>query len=254
MKTESQKLPESLCFRITRRCNARCRFCLAPFQKELDPALPVLVNRIEQLAGLGVKTIHFCGGEPTLYESLEELIDEAIQHKRKVKMTTNAISLKKGLPELLQKASAEVKVSLHGSPEVHEQMMGVDVFEQVKSSIELLQSSGVKVSLQSVLTPGGAKEIEWLIDFCLDHQIKRLSLLPLLARGRAKTLADDFHFSSSQRSRFQEQLKKRRRSLHGRLDLRWLDFNSKPFWVMDTDGRLVAEYGQENRDVVWSTQ
>jgi hypothetical protein len=44
--------PQSVCFRVTRACNARCGFCLAPWDGEHPPA-DVLLHRVDWLISAG---------------------------------------------------------------------------------------------------------------------------------------------------------------------------------------------------------
>jgi MoaA/NifB/PqqE/SkfB family radical SAM enzyme len=65
-------LPDAICFRVTRYCNARCGFCLAPPDGAHPPGA-VLAERIDWLFTRGVHTIHFCGGEPTIHPACHRI-------------------------------------------------------------------------------------------------------------------------------------------------------------------------------------
>jgi hypothetical protein len=41
--------------------------------------------------------------------------------------------------------------------------------------------------------------------------------------------------------------------LQGRVDVRWLDFSSRPLHVVEADGRVVLEYATESMDTVLCT-
>jgi MoaA/NifB/PqqE/SkfB family radical SAM enzyme len=68
------ELPQMVCFRVTRFCNAHCSFCLAPPDGGRHPSASTLKNRIDWLLARGVESIHFCGDEPTIHRQLPELI------------------------------------------------------------------------------------------------------------------------------------------------------------------------------------
>lgn len=84
------QLPPTVCFRITRNCNARCSFCLAP-PDGWHPAEPTLRFRLDWLLERGVRVIQFCGGEPTIHEALPQLI--AYVHKRGAKTVLSSIAI-----------------------------------------------------------------------------------------------------------------------------------------------------------------
>ena len=70
-----EKLPESINYHITEKCNYRCKFCFARYKncnKELS--LNDSLKLIGILAENGCKKINFAGGEPTLIKHLPELI------------------------------------------------------------------------------------------------------------------------------------------------------------------------------------
>lgn len=94
-------LPDTICFRVTRYCNARCGFCLAPPDGS-NPAADKLTQRLEWLLGRGVKTIHFCGGEPTIHPALPRLIEYVDARGGKTKLTTNGIAVSNALLQVLR--------------------------------------------------------------------------------------------------------------------------------------------------------
>jgi molybdenum cofactor biosynthesis enzyme MoaA len=85
--TDPSELPLAICFRVTRYCNARCGFCLAP-PDGAHPDPSILIHRLNWLADRGVATIHFCGGEPTIHPALPQLIAHVHRHGGKTKLTT----------------------------------------------------------------------------------------------------------------------------------------------------------------------
>src|SRR5688572_13919785 len=96
-------LPTAICFRVTRYCNARCGFCLAPPDGH-HPDAETLADRIDWLLSRGVKTIHFCGGEPTIHPGLVKLLGHVRARGRRTKLTTNAIEISDALVTALRAA------------------------------------------------------------------------------------------------------------------------------------------------------
>ena len=98
---EPYDLPLSICFRVTRYCNAHCGFCLAP-PDGAHPDVETLLLRIDWLLSHGVNTIHFCGGEPTIHPGLERLLLHVHAQGKKAKLTTNGIKLPEPLLPILR--------------------------------------------------------------------------------------------------------------------------------------------------------
>lgn len=243
------RLPHQICFRVTRDCNARCRFCLAPPEGD-QPTAPVLDQRIDWLLARGVDTLHFCGGEPTLHPALGELLQRVRTGGGKNRLTTNAIVLSDRLLLDLRETATAVKVSLHGDQPRHDALVGVSAFKHTSRNLERLREAGIPTSIQSTLVANQTEVIDWLIDYCLQLGVRRLSLMPFIPRGRGTDCRDAFALTPAQRRGLRNQVKERRHGLNGRLDLRWLDFTSQPLVVVEADGRIVREAATEQLDEV----
>jgi MoaA/NifB/PqqE/SkfB family radical SAM enzyme len=244
-----QDLPQQVCFRVTRHCNARCRFCLAP-PDNVHPDAEVMQQRLDWLLSHGVRIIHFSGGEPTTHPGLPDLVAHVHAHGGKTKLTTNAIAISDALVETLRAAETEVKVSLHGDREHHNAMVGVRSFDHTTGNLKRLLESGIRTSVQATVLAEETDIVDWLIDYCLETGVRRLSILPFIPRGSGNHCPDTYQFSTRQRSALREEVKKRRRTLTGKLDLRWLDFNAHPIHVVEPDGRVVLEAETEMMDKV----
>ena len=248
--TAANSLPSSVCFRVTRFCNARCGFCLAPPDGGIHPPFELLKNRIDWLFANGVKTIHFCGGEPTIHHDLAKLIRYVSEKGKKSKLTTNGISISNELIETLYACKTQVKVSLHGPHGHHNTVVGVDAFDKTVSSIQRLISSWVPTFVQTTIVTGHLDVVDWSIDFCLDNGVKRVSFLPFIPRGNGYMTRTKYALSIGERRTLQDAIKQQKRKLNSRIDIRLLDFNSRPIHVIESDGRIVLESATESMDVL----
>lgn len=83
-------------YHITNRCNYHCTYCFGKFDGQKDPSLEDAKSIIDNIAEYFARNdivngrINFAGGEPTLYEHLDELIDYATLLGISVSMVTNA--------------------------------------------------------------------------------------------------------------------------------------------------------------------
>lgn len=241
-------LPASLCFRVTRYCNARCGFCLAP-PDGLNPPETILVERLDWLMAHGVRTIHFCGGEPTIHPGLPHLLRHVQASGGKTQLTTNGIILSTALLDSLRAVRCQVKVSLHGDRAQHNALVGRDAFDRTTDNLRRLLAAGVSVSVQTTLVAGSADTPAWMAGFCLALGVRRLSFLPFLPRGSGLARRADYGLSPAERRALREQVAQQRRALSGRLDVRWLDFSARPIHVVEPDGRLALEGATEAADI-----
>ena len=81
--TMTQKpCPSSICFRVTRRCNAACSFCQAPNTSRTE----LTVDQIRILSGIfasaGVLSIKLSGGEPTVWPDLPDMTNDDVLRVR----------------------------------------------------------------------------------------------------------------------------------------------------------------------------
>lgn len=242
-------LPQTICFRVTRHCNARCGFCLAP-PDGTNTAADLLAERIDWLLARGVKTIHFCGGEPTIHPALPQLIAHVRARGGKSKLTTNGIKLSDALLSALRATRTQVKISLHGDRAHHDRMVGREAFDDTTRNLSRLVAAGVFTSVQTTVVAGGAWVVDWVAEFCLEARVRRLSILPFIPRGSGYERRDEYGLSSAERRALREQVKAKRRALNGRLDMRWLDFTARPIHVVEPDGRVVLEGATERMDEV----
>ena len=241
-------LPAMVCFRVTRFCNARCGFCLAPPDGSRHPSASILKKRIDWLMTKGVKTIHFCGGEPTIHRQLPELIDYVRSQSGKSKLTTNAITLTDQLICQLGIAATEVKVSLHGDQRHHDEIVGRAAFLSTKESIQRLLSAGVSTTVQTTVVAGHLDVVPWILEFCLYNRVPRVSFLPFIMRGSGYLHRAEYSLTQAESRSLRNLIKEERRKHTGRLDIRLLDFNLRPIHVVEPDGRLILEGASEAFD------
>ena len=143
-------LPPAICFRITRYCNARCGFCLAP-PDGAHPDTDTLLHRVDWLVEHGVKTIRICGGEPTIHPALAHLIAHALRRGAKTKLTTNGIAISDEAVAALRMARSRVRVSLHGDREHHDRIVGRQAFDRTTRNLSRLLVAGIHTSVQTTV-------------------------------------------------------------------------------------------------------
>jgi MoaA/NifB/PqqE/SkfB family radical SAM enzyme len=245
-------LPETVCFRVTRFCNASCGFCLAPPDGQ-HPSTEVLANRLTWLATNGVRVVHFCGGEPTIHPGIAQLIECVYVNEGKTRLTTNGIVLTEELLSVLSRYRTHVKVSLHGDREFHNRMVGRNAFDKTTQNIRRLTGAGIHTSIQTTLVSGGESVVDWVVKFCRDEGVSHLNFLPFIPRGSGFVRRAEFELASDARRFLYELVRNRRKRLGGYLDIKWLDFNSGVVPVVEADGTLVLEGRTETSDRIIGT-
>ena len=119
-------------FKITYRCNLRCRSC--PFWKIESPHISFdkATSVIDKLYDAGVRLLIFEGGEPLLWHDKEHQFEDLISHAKKrffcTGITTNGM-----LP--IESSADTIWVSLDGLKETHDSNRGKS-FDRIMSNIK----------------------------------------------------------------------------------------------------------------------
>ena len=141
----------NVCFRVTRRCNLRCGFCQAPPNgKELP--LAALKHVLAQLKTMGIQRVKLTGGEPYVREDIDDVIAHCSRLDLDVTLCSNGTLLDDQRIRVLHQANGKIKVGLHGTPELHDTLVGAHVAHQVHSNIVRCLQVGVKLSIHTLLT------------------------------------------------------------------------------------------------------
>lgn len=127
-------------------------------------------------------------------------------------------------------------------------MVGCDAFDMTVGSVRRLVAAGVPTSIQTTVVADGTWVLDWMIDFCLECRIARLSIIPFLPRGNGRQRREVYGFNAGQLSALRQRVKRKRQTLAGRLDLRWLNLTASSIHVVEVDGRILLEGPTEARD------
>src|SRR5215472_16297516 len=90
-----------------RRCNLACAYCNEFDGYSAPVATPVMLRRIDHLAGLGTTIITISGGEPLLHPELDEIIRRIRRHGIIATLITNGYLLTADRIRLLNRAGLE---------------------------------------------------------------------------------------------------------------------------------------------------
>lgn len=104
---------------VSERCNLRCVYCMPEEGVTLTSSPSLLTTEeviylAKQFAKAGVNKIRLTGGEPTVNKSIVSIVRElkSIPGINDVSMTTNAVTLSRQLPALLEAGLTNVNISL----------------------------------------------------------------------------------------------------------------------------------------------
>lgn len=156
------RTPLAVSFDITARCNQSCGYCGIWKQGIPEISTSDAIRLLEDLRRLGTCWVSFTGGEPLLRDDLGELIAYAKAKKFYVSVSSNGALVPRKIGQL--KAVDDLKLSLDGSPDVHNKLRAEGSYDKVITAIQCCQENGVKPSLQCVLSAQNLDSIDHVLE------------------------------------------------------------------------------------------
>lgn len=143
---------------VTDKCNLRCKYCMPPAGVEQIPhgeilSLEELSRVVKVMAGLGIRSVRFTGGEPLVRKNLIKLIEDVhgMAGIQNIAITTNGVLLAERLPALVRAGVTAVNVSLDSvRRETFREITGTDACDKVLTAIELAAAAGVRTKINCV--------------------------------------------------------------------------------------------------------
>jgi len=210
--TNTDKPLEDLTIEVTNTCFLECMHCSSEssLSAEQKLSLETIKAVIDDFKELGGKTIEISGGEPLCYNELSQVITYA----KRLGLETHLFScgvfdisqletcddrLEKKVRELKELGLDKVFVSLHGSnEEIHNQMARRNSFKLTSRFIKELVKNDLFVGVHFVPVSINFDNIDDLIQYCLNLNVKQIGLLRFVPQGRGKENEDLLRLSKEQ--------------------------------------------------------
>ncbi len=191
----SQRRP-IVVWNITRMCNLQCVHCYndsGPDKAcdELSTGQAKAV--IDDLAGFGVPSVLFSGGEPLMRADLFELIEHTVGRGLRAVISTNGTLISSDVARKIRRLGVSyVGISLDGIGPVNDKFRGVaGAFDRAVKGIRHCMEAGVRVGLRLTLTRRNVQDLEGLFDFFEAEGIERVCFYHLVPSGRGAAIVGD---------------------------------------------------------------
>jgi len=182
---------------ITFRCQNDCVHCYAGGPHE-TPELNTQQWKqvIDRLNEIGVFTVTFTGGEPTLREDLPELLLYAQNKGMVTGLITNGRKLTdKGYVKTLEKSGLDfVQVTLEShKPKIHDLMTGAKgSWKETVAGIKNAAESQVYVTTNTTLSKHNAADFLETVDFIKSLNVAAFGCNSLIYSGKANAVSEEF--------------------------------------------------------------
>lgn len=188
--------PFQIVWNITKACNFKCIHCYENAGKKADDELTTdeIIEGIDKLSRLGVASIAFSGGEPTVHPGIIDLIKHASEDGMYVSMATNGFKTAKieHAKEFADAGLLFVQISLDGlNPETHDNFRGVpNSWNRAVQSIKNFLELGVFVEVSTTVTQENYDEIPGMIDFMRELGVEWFMLYNFIPTGSGSEVRD----------------------------------------------------------------
>jgi MoaA/NifB/PqqE/SkfB family radical SAM enzyme len=171
MKCFKSRIPFAVGIMLTKRCNYKCPYC-GFWQRcdEKDLAFEQIKHIIDELTVLGTRFVSFSGGEPLLYEKIEDVLDYCKLKGMFVKLNSNG-GLVLSKIGILDKIDLLI-MNLDGPEEIHDRIKIKGAYKNVIASAKAALDKGVKVSFGCTLNRFNLKHVEDVLNIALKFNAK----------------------------------------------------------------------------------
>jgi radical SAM protein with 4Fe4S-binding SPASM domain len=218
-RTVLKRVPLSVHFDLTYRCNERCIHCYLDHQDYGELNTQECLHALRQLASAGAFFLTFSGGEIFLRKDLEEILAAARRLQFDISLKTNALLITLERAAMLAKYGVRrVQISIYSSePGIHDAITKVPgSLHRSLASIPLLQERGIQVKLacplmqenlsayRGVIALAEKLGVPYVLDLTitpmmdgshapLQHRISSDALLPILQDSTLQSCGTKFN-------------------------------------------------------------
>lgn len=178
---------------ITRTCNLRCVHCYSDsmaqrYPGELDWEQMQAV--VHDLAEYEVPSLLLSGGEPMIHPRFFDLVDLATAKGLKLTISTNGTLTTPNKAARLKEANvAYVGISLDGIGAIHDEFRGKQgAFDAAVRGFKHCHEVDQKTGLRMTLTRHNVANMDRILDFIDEQEIKRTCFYHLVPAGRGSEL------------------------------------------------------------------
>ncbi|MBW7956605.1 MAG: radical SAM protein [Deltaproteobacteria bacterium] len=161
-RLSGRRVPLSVAFITTYRCNFTCEYCDIWRLREEDLSTRDALGMIDEFSSMGMQSLSFTGGEPLMRDDLGELISHASGRGVNTVVFTNGSLVEKSIRSL--RGLTTLVVSLDGPPGVHDRLRMEGTYGDVVAGIRAARRAGLRVLTNTVLTRENLDHIPWIVD------------------------------------------------------------------------------------------
>lgn len=163
-----RRTPFWIDFKLTDKCNLRCRYCGLWKRNSPEMTTKQIFNLIDE-SEKDTAFVYLSGGEPLLRKDIKEIIDY-IAKKDGIftVLFTNGTLIKEKINDI--KNIDLVNISLDGPREIHDNIRGKGSFDKAIEAIKLLKENKIPVSTETVISNVNIHHLKFITDFAKENK------------------------------------------------------------------------------------
>jgi len=183
--------PIGMLAELTHRCPLQCAYCSNPVEllkANREMTTEAWLALFDQAADLGVLQIHLSGGEPTLRQDLEVLVERLAHRGIYTNLITAGVGIAEGRIEALARAGLDhVQLSFQGAlPETTERIGNHRGAHEKKIETAMrVRAAGLPLTINAPIHRHNIDEIPAFIDLALALDAERLEIANVQYAGWA---------------------------------------------------------------------
>ena len=189
------KNPISVYMKITSKCMLNCKFCSQSENNScVDMDFELAKKILKELKLIGVCNIYYTGGEPLLYNYLEELLEYGYELGFNQILITNGVLLEQKNIRKVLKYINSLGVSIHGNEKTHNKLSQKDCYKQIINGLRYVEEEfkNISININCTMVPENTEynNIKFLATLCEKYNWK-LTVARLNYIGNGKNYTKD---------------------------------------------------------------
>lgn len=186
------EFPLKIQWRITKKCNLKCRHCYLGDLDGLQLDKASLLSIADELANSPITEVTLTGGEALMVDCLPEITNKLVKSGIKINVYTNGLLLKRYLDEIakfnLPKRYISLFVSIDGLRDTHDSIRGAGTFDKVIDNLLFAKQKGYYITTNTVLSNQNYKDVPTLFVQLYNMGINKIQISNIIEKGRASQM------------------------------------------------------------------
>lgn len=166
-KVTGKRIPVTVSLHVTNKCNMRCRYCYANFEKRFDHppddfTTRELISLIDEIHAEGCRWVILLGGEPLMRDDIGIIIRYIKKKGMLCELVTNGVLIDRNVEEILDVDL--LCISIDGERGVNDAIRGKGTYDLAVNGLKIAKDHGIKTRIHATLTTlnNNAKSIKHL--------------------------------------------------------------------------------------------